>query len=67
MSYTPQEKVQFVLWLTESNQSYVSFAIRMRKELGRNAEVPNRKMVLGWKTILFALELQARRIFGCFP
>jgi hypothetical protein len=49
MSYTPQEKVRFVLWLTESNGSYAAFAIRVRRELGIHAKVPDRKLVLNWK------------------
>ena len=48
MVFTDLEKFQFVEWFIEEGRNYVKFARRVRRERGRNAQIPIEQTLKKW-------------------
>lgn len=54
MSYTPQQRAQYLLWYIELGSSHPDFKRKMTTELGKNIRIPKKQGLEQWKTKLLS-------------
>lgn len=60
MAYTAPQRAEFVLWFVECNEEYAQFAIKVRREHGQRATIPQRNSIIAWKEKLLETGSLAR-------